>query len=153
MILTFQISTGAGWDGVASAITNESACLGETACASNILGTIYVVSYITICFLLLLNFHLVLILEYLSHSNLKSNNELSDDEIRDVNDTWEKYDPSLQHLPKDKLSSFLDELTLFSIRKPKPNEDAIKCLGIPENDNHLLVYDDVLAALTVWKVK
>lgn len=136
-----------------SDITNESACTDETACASKILGTIYIVSYIVICFLLILNFHLVLILEYLSHSNLKSNNELSDEEIRDINDTWEKYDATLQHLPKDKLSNFLDELTLASICKPKPNEDAIKCLGIPENDNHLLVYNDVLAALTVWKVK
>lgn len=157
LILLTQISNGAGWDGVINAITNQTDCYvsdSTTNCGSNVLGTIYILSYLIISYLLLVNFHLVIILEYISHSDLKSTNGLNDKETEDVNKIWDKYDPeSTKYIPKDKLSNFLDELSTESIRKSKPNQDAIKCLGIPENDNHLLFYGDVINALDVWKIK
>lgn len=155
VILLTQISNGAGWDGVVNAITNEQDCFvsdATTNCGSNVLGTIYIVSYLIISYLLIVNFHLVLILEYISHAKLELKSGLSGKEIEDVNKIWDKYDPeSIKYIPKDKLSNFLDELTNESIRKPKPNQNAIKCLAIPENDNHLLFYGDVIDALHVWK--
>lgn len=157
MLLLTQLSNGAGWDGVADAITNEHDCYTSdslTNCGSNIWGTIYIVSYIVISFILLINFHLCIILELLSHTDLKSTIGLSANEIEDINKVWANYDAeSSQFIPKDKLSHFLDDLSLDSIRKPKPNEDAIKCLRIPENDNHLLAYNDVINALVIWKVE
>lgn len=157
MLLLTQIGTGAGWDGVAQAITNEQDCYASetlTNCGSNIWGSLYIVSYLAIFSILLLNFILINVLSYLSHSELKSDHGLNADEIEDVNKVWANYDSeSTRFIPKDKLSHFLDDLTLDSIHKPKPNEDAIKCLGIPENDSHLLAYEDVVNALVVWKVK
>lgn len=90
----------------------------------------------------------------MNHANIDSNNDLSAEEVDEVNKIWLIYDPeSVKYIPKDKLSDFLDALTLVSIRKQKPNQDEIKCLAIPENDNHMLFYGDVVKALQVWKLK
>lgn len=155
--ISFQLFTGAAWDGVITDLTNEEDCYPSdksVACGSRILGTIYILSYLVISFILILNFHLVIILEYLNHAKIDSNNELSAEEVDEVNKIWLIYDPEfVKYIPKDKLSDFLDALTLVAIRKQKPNQDEIKCLAIPENDNHMLFYGDVVKALQVWKLK
>ncbi|XP_013140306.1 PREDICTED: sodium channel protein para [Papilio polytes] len=77
MILLFQMSTSAGWDGVLDGIINEEECdlpdneRGSPGnCGSATIGITYLLSYLVISFLIVINMYIAVILE--NYSQLSS---------------------------------------------------------------------------------
>jgi len=70
MILLFQMSTSAGWDSVLDGIINEEDCelpdpeLGNPGnCGSSTVGITFLLSYLVISFLIVINMYIAVILE------------------------------------------------------------------------------------------
>jgi len=75
MILLFQLSTSAGWDTVLEGIINEKDCLKpdpETGypgnCGYTTMGIAYILSYLVINFLIVINMYIAVILENYSQA-------------------------------------------------------------------------------------
>ncbi|KAJ8983096.1 hypothetical protein NQ317_007139 [Molorchus minor] len=74
MILLFQMSTSAGWDGVLDGIINEEDCkqpdeIGETGnCGNSTIGIAFLLSYLVISFLIVINMCIAVILENYSQA-------------------------------------------------------------------------------------
>ena len=75
MILLFQMSTSAGWDGVLNAIINEDDCeednieTGEAGdCGNATMGIAFLLSYLVISFLIIINMYIAVILENYSQA-------------------------------------------------------------------------------------
>lgn len=144
------MATTAGWDGVLFDITNETDCIPDDYeggnCGMRTFGKIYMLSYLVICFTIIVNMHLVVILEFLRQAKPDKKENLSKDEINDFNAVWQQFDPeSTEYISKDKLSDLLDILS--SSKKPELNIVDVKLLEIPANDNDLVFYGDALIAL------
>ncbi|XP_046400026.1 sodium channel protein para-like [Ischnura elegans] len=74
MILLFQISTSAGWDGVLDAIINEDDCRlpdGEVPgnCGSRAQGITFMLSYLIITFIIVVNMLVAIVLEHFSQAS------------------------------------------------------------------------------------
>ncbi|XP_061173525.1 sodium channel protein para-like [Saccostrea echinata] len=74
VITLFQMCTSAGWDGVLAGITNEEDCEKDLGpdhvnnCGNYKVGVIYLVSYLVVTFLVLINMYIAVILENFSQA-------------------------------------------------------------------------------------
>ncbi|CAG9764376.1 unnamed protein product [Ceutorhynchus assimilis] len=75
MILLFQMSTSAGWDGALDGIINEEDCkqpdseIGETGnCGNSTIGIAFLLSYLVISCLIVINRYIAVILENYSQA-------------------------------------------------------------------------------------
>ncbi|XP_065581599.1 sodium channel protein para-like isoform X2 [Artemia franciscana] len=155
MILLFQMSTSAGWDSVLDGIINEEECdlpdpengyAGD--CGSATIGIAYLLSYLVISFLIVINMYIAVILENYSQATEDVQEGLTDDDYDMYYEIWQQFDPDgTQYLRYDQLSEFLDVLEP-PLQIHKPNKYKIVSMDIPICRNDLIYCVDILDALT-----
>ena len=154
MICLFQITTSAGWDLLLSPILNKlpddcnssmehpgSSVKGD--CGNPPVGIAFFVSYIIICFLIVVNMYIAVILENFGVATEESAEPLSEDDFEMFYEVWERFDPrATQFIEYNKLSEFADtldpplriampnNLELISMDLPMVSGDRIHCLDI-----------------------
>ncbi|XP_073329243.1 sodium channel, voltage-gated, type I-like, alpha [Pagrus major] len=154
MICLFQITTSGGWDGLLGPILNKHAddCSNSTAhpgslvkgdCGNPPVGIAFFVSYIIICFLIVVNMYIAVILENFGVATEESAEPLSEDDFEMFYEVWERFDPhATQFIEYNMLSEFADTLDpplriampnkieLISMDLPMVSGDRIHCLDI-----------------------
>ncbi|ESN93132.1 hypothetical protein HELRODRAFT_89291, partial [Helobdella robusta] len=154
LLILFQIATSAGWNGVLEALMNESTnCTGDANANSydgSKLAIPYLVTYLIISFLVIINMYIAVILENFSQATEDVQRGLTQDDIDMYYETWEKFDEhATGYIKFDKLSEFLDALE-EPLGIPVPNYFVIIHLDIPICDNDLVHCVDILDALTKY---
>ncbi|KTG02428.1 hypothetical protein cypCar_00013636 [Cyprinus carpio] len=159
MLCLFQITTSAGWDGLLAPmlITNESECNPNKTfpgsqvkgdCGNPPIGIFFFVSYIIICFLIVVNMYIAVILENFSVATEESAEPLSEDDFNRFYEVWEKFDPkATQFMDYDKLSDFANSLDP-PLRIPKPNRLQLISMDLPMVSGERIHCLDILFAFT-----
>ncbi|XP_014251562.1 sodium channel protein para isoform X9 [Cimex lectularius] len=155
MILLFQMSTSAGWDGVLDGIINEEKCdkpnpeMGSPGdCGSSTIGITFLLSYLVISFLIVINMYIAVILENYSQATEDVQEGLTDDDYDMYYEIWQQFDPDgTQYIRYDQLSDFLDVLEP-PLQIHKPNKYKIVSMDIPICKGDLMFCVDILDALT-----
>lgn len=154
-ILLFQMMTSAGWDGVLSGLMNEKECIqpnaeiGETGnCGSQAIGIAFIMLYLVISFLIVINMYIAVILENYSQATEDVQEGLTDDDYDMYYEIWQQFDPKgTQYINFMQLSDFLDVLEA-PLQIHKPNKYKIVSMDIPICKGDLVFCVDVLDALT-----
>jgi len=155
MILLFQMSTSAGWDGVLNGIMDEKDCEPanpETGyqgnCGNTIVAIAYLLTYLVISFLIVINMYIAVILENYSQATEDVTEGLTDDDYDMYYEIWQQFDPNgTQYIKYGQLSDFLDVLE-SPLQIHKPNKYKIISMDIPICKGDLCYCVDVLDALT-----
>ncbi len=155
MILLFQMSTSAGWDGVLEGIINEEECNqpdSETGspgnCGHTTMGIAFLLSYLVISFLIVINMYIAVILENYSQATEDVQEGLTDDDYDMYYEIWQQFDPDgTQYIRYDQLPDFLDVLEP-PLQIHKPNTYKIVSMDIPICRGDLMHCTDILDALT-----
>lgn len=159
MICLFQITTSAGWDGLLAPILNnhEDDCNNATEhpgssvkgdCGNPPVGIAFFVSYIIICFLVVVNMYIAVILENFSVATEESADPLSEDDFEMFYEVWEKFDPrATQFMEYNKLSDFADTLDP-PLRIAKPNKMELISMDLPMVSGERIHCLDILFAFT-----
>ncbi|XP_042204472.1 sodium channel protein para-like isoform X7 [Homarus americanus] len=154
-ILLFQMMTSAGWDSVLSGIVNEKECkppdpeIGYPGnCGSQAIGIAYLLGYLVISFLIVINMYIAVILENYSQATEDVEEGLTDDDYDMYYEIWQQFDPKgTQYIEFHTLSDFLDVLEA-PLQIHKPNKYKIVSMDIPICKGDLVYCVDVLDALT-----
>ncbi|XP_063070137.1 sodium channel, voltage-gated, type I-like, alpha [Engraulis encrasicolus] len=158
MICLFQITTSAGWDGLLSPMLNRPPDCNETIeypgsqhkgdCGNPPLGIAYFVSYVIICFLIVINMYIAVILENFSVATEESAEPLGEDDFEMFYEVWEKFDPKAsQFITYERLSDFADTLDP-PLRIAKPNMVALISMDLPMVSGERIHCLDILFAFT-----
>lgn len=149
------MSTSAGWDGVLDGIINEENCslpdnergiAGD--CGSATIGITYLLSYLVISFLIVINMYIAVILENYSQATEDVQEGLTDDDYDMYYEIWQQFDPDgTQYIRFDQLSDFLDVLEP-PLQIHKPNKYKIVSMDIPICKGDMMFCVDILDALT-----
>ncbi|XP_044073556.1 sodium channel, voltage-gated, type I-like, alpha isoform X2 [Siniperca chuatsi] len=159
MICLFQITTSAGWDGLLAPILNKhkddcsntkehpgSSVTGD--CGNPPVGIAFFVSYIIICFLIVVNMYIAVILENFSVATEESADPLSEDDFEMFYEVWERFDPhATQFMEYNKLSEFADALEP-PLRIAKPNKIELISMDLPMVSGERIHCLDILFAFT-----
>ncbi|KAK2168409.1 hypothetical protein LSH36_17g12061, partial [Paralvinella palmiformis] len=157
MILLFQISTSAGWDGVLAGLMNDAAPGCDKTptpysqhgdCGNSGMAILYLVTYLVISFLVVINMYIAVILENFSQATEDVQQGLTQDDFDMYYEIWEKYDEkATQYIPLLKLSDFVAELEEpLCIHQPNYMKLILLDITICEGDQVHCV--DILDALT-----
>lgn len=154
-ILLFQMMTSAGWDGVLSGLMNEKDCIKPNPdlgvpgdCGSQATGIAFILGYLVISFLIVINMYIAVILENYSQATEDVEEGLTDDDYDMYYEIWQQFDPKgTQFLEFSQLSEFLDVLEP-PLQIHKPNKYKIVSMDIPICKGDLVFCVDVLDALT-----
>ncbi|KAK8729296.1 hypothetical protein OTU49_008750 [Cherax quadricarinatus] len=154
-ILLFQMMTSAGWDSVLSGIVNEKECKPPNAeigdpgnCGNQAIGIAYLLGYLVISFLIVINMYIAVILENYSQATEDVEEGLTDDDYDMYYEIWQQFDPKgTQFIEFHMLSDFLDILEA-PLQIHKPNKYKIVSMDIPICKGDLVFCVDVLDALT-----
>uniref|UniRef100_A0A3B3UAW7 Sodium channel protein n=1 Tax=Poecilia latipinna TaxID=48699 RepID=A0A3B3UAW7_9TELE len=159
MICLFQITTSAGWDGLLAPILNkrEPDCDSKIEhpgnfykgnCGNPSVGIFFFVSYIIICFLIVVNMYIAVILENFSVATEESAEPLSEDDFEMFYEVWERFDPdATQFVEYNKLSDFADALDP-PLRIAKPNMIQLIAMDLPMVSGERIHCLDILFAFT-----
>ncbi|KAL2076414.1 hypothetical protein ACEWY4_027990 [Coilia grayii] len=160
MLCLFQITTSAGWDGLLAPILNnkEPDCDSQTEhpgssvkgdCGNPSVGIFFFVSYIIICFLIVVNMYIAVILENFSVATEESAEPLSEDDFEMFYEVWERFDPdATQFVEYDKLPDFADALDP-PLRIAKPNKIQLIAMDLPMVSGDRIHCLDILFAFTL----
>lgn len=149
------MSTSAGWDGVLDGIINEEECdppnpeIGFPGnCGSATVGITFMLTYLVISFLIVINMYIAVILENYSQATEDVQEGLTDDDYDMYYEIWQQFDPDgTQYIRYDQLSEFLDVLEP-PLQIHKPNKYKIISMDIPICRGDLMFCVDILDALT-----
>jgi voltage-gated sodium channel type II alpha len=149
------MSTSAGWDGVLDGIINEEECdppnpeIGFPGnCGSATVGITFMLTYLVISFLIVINMYIAVILENYSQATEDVQEGLTDDDYDMYYEIWQQFDPDgSQYIRYDQLSEFLDVLEP-PLQIHKPNKYKIISMDIPICRGDLMFCVDILDALT-----
>jgi voltage-gated sodium channel type II alpha len=151
------MSTSAGWDGVLTGITNEdnTDCakpnpdLGLAGtCGSATVGITFLLSYLVISFLIVINMYIAVILENYSQATEDVQEGLTDDDYDMYYEIWQQFDPDgSQYIRYDQLTEFLDVLEP-PLQIHKPNKYKIISMDIPICRGDMMYCVDILDVLT-----
>lgn len=149
------MSTSAGWDGVLDGIINEEECdqpnieIGEMGnCGNSTIGIAFLLSYLVISFLIVINMYIAVILENYSQATEEVQEGLTDDDYDMYYEIWQQFDPEgTQYIRYDQLSDFLDVLEP-PLQIHKPNKYKIVSMDITICKGDMMFCVDILDALT-----
>ncbi|XP_022248143.1 sodium channel protein para-like isoform X2 [Limulus polyphemus] len=153
MIILFQISTSAGWDGILSALIDETDCNPGTDgtdgdCGNRGIGVAYLISYLIISFLIIINMYIAVILENYSQATEDVEEGLTNDDYDMYYEIWQRFDPDGTQLIKyEALSDFVDSLE-HPLQIKKPNKYKLIAMDIPICEGDTIYCVDILDALT-----
>ncbi|XP_072770549.1 sodium channel, voltage-gated, type I-like, alpha isoform X2 [Nerophis lumbriciformis] len=159
MICLFQITTSGGWDGLLAPLLNKheddcdsnmehpgSAFKGD--CGTPSVAIAFFVSYIIICFLIVINMYIAVILENFGVATEESADPLSEDDFEVFYEVWEKFDPrATQFMEYNKLSEFADALDP-PLRIAIPNRIELISMDLPMVSGERIHCLDILFAFT-----
>lgn len=151
LVLMFQISTSAGWDGLYGAIIEDG---------YNAFGAfVFLWSFLFICILIIVNLVLTIVLNfYTSVCAAESDSiQLRPADLNDFNEQW-KVIAAPEHplfINKTQLPVLFDRLDNSSSLRPNtmPTEENIQLLGIPIYDDQQLYHGEVLIALNKARLR
>ena len=154
-ILLFQMMTSAGWDGVLSGIINEEGCkppnadIGDAGNCGNVaIGISYLISYLVVSFLIVINMYIAVILENYSQATEDVEEGLTDDDYDMYYEIWQQFDPKgTQYIHFNQLSDFLEVLEV-PLQIHKPNKYKLVSMDIPICKGDMVYCVDILDALT-----
>lgn len=154
-ILLFQMCTSAGWNDVLAGIMDDTDCSpngneegGEGNCGSRGIAIAYLISYLIISFLVIINMYIAVILENYSQATEDVEQGLTDDDYDMYYEIWQKFDPKgTQFIKYQDLSVFLDALE-EPLRIHKPNKFKIVAMDIPICRGDMCYCVEILDALT-----
>ena len=155
IILLFQMMTSAGWDSVLSGIVNEQECndpdpdLGTPGdCGSTPIGIAFIIGYLVVSFLIVINMYIAVILENYSQATEDVEEGLTGEDYDMYYEVWQEFDPKgTQYINFTSLADFLDVLE-EPLQIPKPNKYRIVMMNIPICKDDQVYCVDVLDALT-----
>ncbi|CAL8268665.1 unnamed protein product [Lota lota] len=157
MICLFQITTSAGWDGLLAPLLNKEPDCNKTEhpgsgqsgdCGNTFVAVTFFVSYIIICFLIVVNMYIAVILENFGVATEESAEPLSEDDFEVFYEVWEKFDPqATQFMEYNKLSDFADALDP-PLRIAKPNKIQLISMDMPMVSRERIHCLDILFAFT-----
>ena len=155
MILLFQMSTSAGWDGVLDGLINEKDCKDNNVetgvpgdCGNTAMGIAFLLTYLVISSLIIINMYIAVILENYSQATEDVQEGLTDDDYDMYYEIWQQFDPEgTQYVKFSQLSDFLDVLEP-PLQIHKPNKYKVISMDIPICTGDLCYCVDVLDALT-----
>ena len=157
IVTLFQMCTSAGWAEVLQGLMNDQDCVNECPpdvknckrdCGNYPMAVLYLVTYLVISFLVVVNMYIAVILENFSQATEDVQQGLTPDDFDMYYEKWEKYDPNAtKYITLEKLSDFVDYLE-EPLRLPKPNHFMLVKLDIPICENDMCFCRDILDALT-----
>lgn len=160
IIVLFQISTSAGWDSTLAGLMNESNCTvkfegkdrwGEdlpSDCGSQPAAVLFLVTYLVISFLVVINMYIAVILENFSQATEDVQQGLTQDDFDMYYEIWEKFDEQAsQYIPFTRLEEFVDALE-EPLNMPLPNHFKLVSMDIPICEDDRVHCVDILDALT-----
>ncbi|KAM9343613.1 LOW QUALITY PROTEIN: sodium channel, voltage-gated, type I-like, alpha [Pholidichthys leucotaenia] len=159
MICLFQITTSGGWDLLLAPILNRhpddcdprmehpgSSVKGN--CGNPPVGIAFFVSYIIICFLIVVNMYIAVILENFGVATEESTDPLSEDDFEIFYEVWERFDPgATQFMEYKVISEFADALEP-PLRIAKPNKFELISMDLPMVSGERIHCLDILFAFT-----
>lgn len=159
MLCLFQITTSGGWDKLLAPILNKHADDCDNSiehpgssvkgdCGNPPVGIAFFVSYIIICFLIVVNMYIAVILENFGVATEESADPLSEDDFEMFYEVWERFDPrATQFMEYNKLSDFADALDP-PLCLPKPNKLELISMDLPMVSGERIHCLDILFAFT-----
>ncbi|KAJ3591765.1 hypothetical protein NHX12_006897 [Muraenolepis orangiensis] len=158
MICLFQITTSAGWDSLLAPLLNKEPDCNKKKehpgsnvtgdCGNIFVAVTFFVSYIIICFLVVVNMYIAVILENFGVATEESTEPLSEDDFEVFYEVWEKFDPqATQFMEYNKLSDFADTLDP-PLRIAKPNKHLLISMDLPMVTSERIHCLDILFAFT-----
>lgn len=139
MLLLFQLSTLSGWVDILQSLSDS----GE----NSTIVMIFMVSYITIVYYIVMKTHLVVILDSFDIAMSEYENILLYEDYEMFAEVWQKLDNNARGIIKyDNLPDLLDILE-EPLHFGKPNRFLIATLNIPIYEGDLVFYADVMDAL------
>lgn len=153
-----RLMTAAGWNEVLDSLTVvEPVCgyyrhlvcglEGETECPNRALVVAYIVSYLVLTYLIVINLYIAIILENYAEATNEEDVGIVDDDLEMFYARWAIYDPyATQFIDFDSLTDFLDTLDP-PLKVPKPNLMAIVSYNVPIARGNKIHCLDILRAL------
>ncbi|XP_027019096.2 sodium channel protein type 4 subunit alpha A [Tachysurus fulvidraco] len=159
ILCLFEITTSAGWDGLLLPMLNS----GPPDCDPDIenpgtevrgncgnagMGIMFFCSYIIMCFLVVVNMYIAIILENFNVAQEESGDLLCEDDFEMFNETWERFDTeATQFLDYNHVFAFVDALQ-EPLRIHKPNRIALVNMDLPVVIGDKIHCLDILLAVT-----
>lgn len=139
VVLLFRLATSAGWNDVLESLTSQSK-------VNPTLAVIYLVTYIIVSFMVIINMYIAVILENLSQAS-REDAGLSEEDIEMFYVCWSQFDPNAtQFINYNQLSDFVASLDP-PLGIEKPNEPALVAMDIPIATGDRIHCLDVLHSL------
>ncbi len=162
MLLLFRLCTAGGWNEILLPLfisapdcdpdhftmpDGRVKVISGGDCGSEGLATFYMVTFIILTYLLIINMYIAVILENFNQAHEQEEVGITDDDFEMFYVVWEKFDPhATQFLKYEHLSDFVAELEQ-PLGLPKPNEIALVAFDLPIYDGDRLHCLDILVAL------
>ncbi|CAF1517833.1 unnamed protein product [Rotaria sp. Silwood1] len=157
MIVLFPMCTTAGWSGVFQALTNDrppdcdptlNTPSHKGDCGDTAIATPFLVSYVIITSLIVVNMYIAVILENFNQAQEDVQQGLTDDDYDMYYEKWQRFDPSgSQFINYDQLSDFVDDLEP-PLRVSKPNQLILVRMNLPICEYDRMHCVDILDGLT-----
>ena len=145
-VLLFQMSTSAGWSDVMNGLISK--CSTEGSCGMYTGATVYLLSYLVISYLVVVNMYIAVILENFSQTTEDVQQGLMPDDFDMFYEKWERYDPkATKYIALNEVSDFVDFLD-DPLRLPKPNHFLLVKMEIAICEGDRCFCRDILDALT-----
>ena len=162
MVLLFRLLTSAGWNDILAPLlisppdcdpnfrTNKDGTKTEVPngnCGTPWLAILYMVSFIVISWLIIINMYMAVILENFNQAHQQEEVGITEDDFEMFYVTWESYDPyATQFIKYESLTDFVGDLD-EPLGIPKPNEIALVAFDLPIVEGDKLHCLDILIAL------
>ena len=155
MIVLFMICTSSGWDSTLAGLMNEEDCdPGDkdkgipSNCGNYKMAVLYLVTYLVVSFLVVINMYIAVILENFSQATEDVQQGLTQDDFDMYYEVWERFDEkATQYIPLEKMAEFVDTLE-EPLRIPAPNLYKLISLDIVICEDDRVHCVDILDALT-----
>ena len=157
--------TSAGWAEALTAITADGECdsgdsdVGNSGnCGNYMAGVTFMISYLVLSFLIIVNMYIAVILENYSQATEDVQEGITDEDYDLFYEIWQEFDPDgTQYMAYKSLAEFVDVLEP-PLQIPKPNKFKIIHMDIPivqytepnsgEVMDNMVFCTDILDALT-----
>ena len=161
-MLLLRLATAAGWNDVLDALLIETPYCNSTHyqrpdgnyveedngdCGTAWLSIIFMVTYIVVVWLIVINMYIAIILENFSQAHEQEELGITEDDFDMFYVVWEKYDPhATQFIKYEQLADFVGDLEP-PLLIPKPNEIALVSFNLPIMEGEKMHCLDILIAL------
>ena len=163
-VLLFRLTTAAGWNEVLDPMMKTEGCnrthrtmpdltVKKTPygdCSLPTVAALYMVTYIFITYILIINMYIAVILENFSQAHEQEEVGITEDDFEMFYVVWERYDPhATQFIKVEHLSDLVADLDL-PLGIPKPNEIALVAFDLPIMQGERLHCLDILISLVKY---